>query len=363
MYNITEEKVTNYTTEISYDKNNFRITNTHITENTTITVTKVWNDNKNQDGIRSSEITISLKANGQKIGNATIKEENDWKYTFTNLPKYQDGKEINYTVEETNIPTEYNVSYSEDTLTITNKHTPKTTEITISKIWDDKNNQDGIRPNSVTVYLFANGVKVDEASLSNKNDWKATFNDLPMNKEGKAIKYTVTEAEISDYTTNITEDNCSFIVTNTHIPETINLTINKVWDDKDNYYGKRPSSVTVNIYSNGEFLESITLNKENNWNYVINNLPKFKDGKQIDYTITEDGVKGYNSSIEVNNHYEFTITNSYKEEIPPKNKTPSKPVPKPPIKIGVSYATGNPVFLLLVVLITLSMNSLYRRKK
>ncbi|HBI91976.1 MAG TPA: collagen-binding protein, partial [Terrisporobacter glycolicus] len=32
-----------------------------------------------------------------------LNEGNEWKYTFSNLEKYKDGKEINYTVEETPI--------------------------------------------------------------------------------------------------------------------------------------------------------------------------------------------------------------------------------------------------------------------
>ena len=100
-------------------------------------------------------------------------------------------------------------------------------KITISKIWDDKNNQDGIRPNNITIYLFANGEKVNETTLSENNNWKTTFKNLPVNKEGKAIKYTVTEAEISNYTTNITENNRNFIETNTNIPENPTLKVTK----------------------------------------------------------------------------------------------------------------------------------------
>ncbi|WP_459834531.1 Cna B-type domain-containing protein, partial [Howardella ureilytica] len=49
--------------------------------------------------------------------------------------------------------------------TITNVHTPDTTEITITKRWEDGNNQDGIRPDAdafkAKLHLLGDGAEVN----------------------------------------------------------------------------------------------------------------------------------------------------------------------------------------------------------
>ena len=52
--------------------------------------------------------------------------------------------------------------------------------------------------------------------LNEDNEWKGTFSDLPVNKDGKAITYTIEEVEVSGYTTKITGSAADgFTVTNT----------------------------------------------------------------------------------------------------------------------------------------------------
>ena len=50
------------------------------------------------------------------------------------------------------------------TYTAVNTTVPSTTEISGSKTWNDANNQDGIRPTSITINLLADGVQVDSTS-------------------------------------------------------------------------------------------------------------------------------------------------------------------------------------------------------
>ena len=47
-----------------------------------------------------------------------------------------------------------------------------TTDITVTKIWDDNNDKDGNRPKSITVHLFAGGEEVREATLTEATGWK-----------------------------------------------------------------------------------------------------------------------------------------------------------------------------------------------
>ncbi|MFV5784531.1 Cna B-type domain-containing protein, partial [Pediococcus acidilactici] len=65
---------------------------------------KTWEDNENQDGKRPTTSTVNLLADGQPIQHKEGSEKDDWRYRFTNLPKYKDGQEIIYTVTEDNVP-------------------------------------------------------------------------------------------------------------------------------------------------------------------------------------------------------------------------------------------------------------------
>ena len=71
---------------------------------------------------------------------------------------------------------------------LTNTLEVETTEISVEKVWEDNNDINGLRPESITVELLANGVAIDEIELSEANGWKHTFTDLPVE-----AAYTVAE--------------------------------------------------------------------------------------------------------------------------------------------------------------------------
>lgn len=52
-----------------------------------------------------------------------MSETSGWTYEFTGLDRYQEGKEIAYTVEEVNVPDGYTASV--EGYNITNTHTPE----------------------------------------------------------------------------------------------------------------------------------------------------------------------------------------------------------------------------------------------
>ena len=62
---------------------------------------------------------------------------------------------------------------------ITNTRTPEVVEIPVTKIWKDNDNQDGVRPDKVTVRLLADGTEVASQELSAATDWKTVFTNLP----------------------------------------------------------------------------------------------------------------------------------------------------------------------------------------
>ena len=86
--------------DADYDANTNTITVKDPPELINIEGEKIWDDRNDVDKIRPKEITVELYADGEKIGQQTVTAANNWKYSFTDLPKAKDGKEIVYTVGE-----------------------------------------------------------------------------------------------------------------------------------------------------------------------------------------------------------------------------------------------------------------------
>ncbi len=90
------------------------------------------------------------------------------------------------------------------------------TEITVTKVWDDQNDKDKIRPDHVDVTLKADGVAIGTASLDEAGEWKHTFDKLAKFGDDKhEIVYTVEEAAVEGYEATID----GFVITNKHVPE------------------------------------------------------------------------------------------------------------------------------------------------
>ncbi|PNZ73366.1 Cna B-type domain-containing protein, partial [Mammaliicoccus stepanovicii] len=69
--------------------------------------------------------------------------------------------------------------------TITNEYTPGKTTATVTKQWDDKNNQDGKRPKSIEVALLADGKETGKTiTLNESNNWTHTWTDLAEKAKG-----------------------------------------------------------------------------------------------------------------------------------------------------------------------------------
>ncbi|EGO9051909.1 Cna B-type domain-containing protein [Enterococcus faecalis] len=301
-YTVKEVDVDGYTSKVSGDiGNGYTITNTHKPEVTEISGKKTWSDNNNQDGKRPASITVNLLANGEQIASKEVTDKDDWKYNFTDLAKYKDGKKVDYTVTEDPV-SDYTTTI--DGYNITNSYTPATTSISGTKTWSDNNNQDGKRPDSITINLLANGKKVDSQKVSAATNWAYHFDNLPQYENGQVITYTVSEDTVDGYSTSINGYN----ITNSYTPETVDVKATKNWDDNDNQDGKRPTSITVNLLADGEKVDSqkVAAAADGTWTASFTNLPKYKDGREIKYTVTEEAIEEYETIIN-----DFTITNKY----------------------------------------------------
>lgn len=299
---------------------------------TSVPFNKVWVDNNDQDGLRPTSIMVQLYRNGTAVNGElqTISASDGWQGSFTNLPKNENGVPINYTVKEIAVPAGYTsatsitTSTTEDSniMTITNTHTPATTTIKGQKIWADQDNQDGLRPTSITVNLLANGQVVDHQDLT-ANHETYEFTNLPVNAAGQPIVYQVAEASVPvGYTSTVSADNTT--ITNTHTPAVTTINGQKIWHDQANQAGIRPEKITVNLLADGKFLKKVSVTAQQNWQFSFADLPVNQAGQAIKYTVTEDQVAGYTSQV---NGYEITNT-----LVPTTPVTPEQPQTPPTTK-------------------------------
>ena len=195
--------------------------------------------------------------------------------------------------------------------------------ITVEKVWDDNNNNDGIRPESILVQLYANDkASGNPVTLNSENNWKHTYQNLSkLDASGKEIKYTIKEVEVpTGYDATIND----YTITNKHIDEKRSIKIDKVWDDANNKDKIRPTSIKVQIYADGEeYGNVITISGDTDWTYTAVDLPKYKNGKEIHYTIKEVEVPpNYTATITGDMDQGFVVKNFHEPEVPPPTPIP-----------------------------------------
>ena len=298
---------------VSYNADKTKITNTYKPAKISVSGTKTWDDSNNQDGKRPDKIKVILNktVDGQttKVTEKEVTKDN-WNYEFNDLPKYENGKEITYSIDEEAVPgyekevTGYNLK---------NSHTPGKVSVAGTKTWDDSNNQDGKRPDKIKVILNktvdGQTTKVTEKEVT-KDNWNYEFNDLPKYENGKEITYSIDEEAVPGYEKTIDGYNLK----NSYTPEVVNVQGTKTWVDNNDQAGKRPGSIKVILNKTVDGKTTKVAEKEvtakDNWNYEFTNLPKFEGGKEITYSIDEEAVPGYEKTIDG-----YNLKNSYTPEV------------------------------------------------
>ena len=370
-YTLSENEVANYKTkEIlkpTFDKADpskatASITNSRDVEYTTLSGEKVWDDANNQDGKRPTSITVNVKRGDDVVATKEVKGTgNTWSYKFDNLPKYINGKEAVYTVEEANAPDDYTVKI--DGTNITNSYKPQVMSLIVEKIWDDANNQDGKRPESITVSLIKNGQATNESITikdDGKGNWQGTFKNLPVFENGNKIQYTIKEEPIEGYSSSIE----NYKITNSYKPEKITISGHKTWDDEENKYGKRPDMIKVSLMKGNQVIQTVEVKSDENgeWNYSFDPVYKYEAGKLINYSVKEDPVEGYTAAYSETG---YNINNTYRPEPTPEPEP--KPTPDPEkqkqhvekqVEPAKSPQTGDNGFAIYTLILAISLGGM-----
>ena len=204
---------------------------------------------------------------------------------------------------------------------ITFETVPELIDISGIKTWDDNNDEKNERPTSITVRLHADGTEVEGKVLTVTKDdnWEYEFKNLPKNKNGVDIKYTVIEDVITDYTP--TYSTIDYNIKNTYTPGKTSVTVEKAWEDGNNQDRIRPTEVTVKLLADEvDTGKTVTLNSANEWRGEFTDLDEKNAGVNIAYTVEEvkttvitgkDGPGTYAVKITGSASTGYTITNTH----------------------------------------------------
>ena len=172
-----------------------------------LSVRKVWSDgNANHD---QDSITVNLLKDGEVEQSQELNAENGWAYTFDRL-----AEGYTWTVEEADVPEDYEVSYdtagTTTTITNTKKEEPtpdpkpdpdpepeEPVEITACKRWSGDSSKE--RPDSVTVTLYDGKTAYETVRLSDKNDWSYTWEDLDADGNWQVVETNIPKGYVPSY--------------------------------------------------------------------------------------------------------------------------------------------------------------------
>ena len=308
-----------------------------------ITVNKTWSDDNNANGKRPTSIKYILKGGNipiEKVVTGNVTTNEDWSYTFENVPKYNDRNElINYTLEEEAV-VEYGLKFYKKSISgdmndgfdVTNtfKIPTETISVKADKHWADNSNQAKKRPTSIILRLKNSAEIVEDKTLTGTgDDWTYTFENVPKyNQFGNEVNYSLEELETNTgdlkfYNKDVAGTYKSgFTVTNTFtVPdEKVNVAVTKNWDDNSNVNGKRPTSIKYVLNGGTTSVEQVVSGNtttDENWSYTFVNLPKYNElGNVINYVVEEQEVnandfKFYINKIIGDKDSGFRITNKF----------------------------------------------------
>lgn len=307
-----------------------------------VQLNNVWVDGDNLYGMRPETLTTKLMRNSKWIAQAEATAEDGWQVKFENVPVSGD-----YTIEVTT-PDGYTTGVKLDSIDadgnikVTATHelnedsTLQTITVKLDNIWNDDNDSTHRRPSFLKVMLKRNGINCfdEPVTVKESNNWSFTTGKLP-----KLGAYTVDITNPTGYTTTVTTDNISGGVLEIKAehnlkpaPESTNLVVKVVWNDKDNAAGKRPDSIKIDIQQDGKsiYTEPQPITKDKNWEMTVLGVKK-----DATYIAKVSRVDGYDATVKEavveDGQTIIEIIYTMKEEATPTPSPiePPKPTEKP----------------------------------
>ena len=335
-----------------------------------------WDDMENQDGIRPQFLNVSLTVDGESIDLATLSGENNWRGSFGEQPRFDDsGRERVFWVSIETTPDDSAYSFSEPAVsfdggyhfTITATHETARQDLVGRVVFLDDNNADGIRPDALTLSLYADGEYMDSKTITpadtagtwaetfpsssdagivtgseesnaiknnadtygqyladTQNSREISFTGIPANRSGNPITYSIRAESIDGYDikTVFAKEfgyafpGAFFAAVHNPLPKT-SITVSMAWNDSDNADRIRPAFVHARLIADEtDEIASFDLSGSNVWSFTQENINAFsEDGSERTFSLSlDEAPDGYTYAIERNdseNGSVFTITGSH----------------------------------------------------
>lgn len=277
----------------------------HTPEMTRIPVRLTWDDQDDQDGLRSP-LKVVLKgvdSSGKVVHEDSIETIQD--YEFVNVPVYHQGEAIQYSITAKNIPMGYTSTL--DGFEIKSVHKPGVVSFLTRVVWDDGENADGLRKRVQMELVGTDGVKTWTLSTrevgTSANEQSFLFEDMPQKSNGKKIVYDVKLIGLPEaYQYTAGRDGNNFVVTCRHAPTIIDIDASLIWKDDNDRDGLRQSFTTVKTALVGRVDGEVVSRKQVDFSHVsMSNVQKKTLhvnanhlGRAVGYTLEMDGaLEGY----------------------------------------------------------------------
>lgn len=188
-------------------------------------------------------------------------------------------------------------------------------------IWEDWNNKNSSRPDSVTLHINGSDGKTYTFTIKGNNSKNTSTNTWSYNEQvpkydsnGNVVTYTVSQDKaISKEEGLIYKDPVvnGYDITNSissdkdNVKPNLNITAYIEWQDNNNQYGFRPTGISLDLLQNGNVIQSINTSSDS---YTFEKLYKYdENGNLYKYTVSSNDVDRYNKTID-NEYYTITYT-------------------------------------------------------
>lgn len=307
-YTVKEKNVpAGYISKVTGDATTgFVVTNTKVKD---IPVEKKW-----VAGTENTPDTVEVTLSGaSKQYDLTLEKAKGYKDSFKNIPMFENGEAIAYTLTEKPVAG-YTTNIEKDNTTggfvVTNT---KVVNVPVEKKWNDKKSSH----DEVKVDLYANDTKVNSPLVLNEaNNYKGTFENVPKyDASNKVINYTVKEQEVTGYSAAVTGDvEEGFVITNT---ELTTVKAEKKWLDGESTH----DDVQLDIFGVDQTNPVDTITLKDTGSTTSKALPKYdENGDVITYTVKEQTPAGYSSTITGDMEKGFIVTNTKVTNVQVKKK-------------------------------------------
>lgn len=202
--------------------------------------------------------------------------------------------------------------------------------LNLKKTFDDDNDRDGLRPDTVIIDIFANGKLYKTVKLLDSENYSKELVVPYGDEKGNRIDYTYKEREdenknyqFSLVKDKITDTGRSVEFNNKYTPEKVDISVNKTWSNIENLsQDKIPNRIYLRLLDKdtNKAMKTVIVSPDQNgnWTYDFKDLYKYKDqGKLINYSVREISMEDYRTtsigddSEYINNNKTININNEY----------------------------------------------------